>query len=109
MVKSNFALTKYIDKDQVYGPIWNIIRNEFELTTQLYLALNNTTSLMEGDKIGKQSIQLRDHIVLPLLTLQQYAIGKVQNKSTESPLKETYEKLLTRTMFGVINAARNAV
>ena len=109
MVKSNFALTKYIDNDPAYSPIWNIIRNEFELTTQLYLALNNTTSLMEGDKIGKQSIQLRDRIVLPLLTLQQYALGKVQSESIESPLKETYEKLLTRTMFGVINAARNAV
>ena len=109
MVKSNFALTKYIDNDSTYSPIWNIIRNEFELTTQLYLALNNTTSLMEGDKIGKQSIQLRDRIVLPLLTLQQYALGKVQSESIESPLKETYEKLLTRTMFGVINAARNAV
>jgi phosphoenolpyruvate carboxylase len=109
MVKSNFALTKYIDNDPTYSPIWNIIRNEFELTTQLYLALNNTTSLMEGDKTGKQSIQLRDRIVLPLLTLQQYALGKVQSESIESPLKETYEKLLTRTMFGVINAARNAV
>jgi len=109
MVKSNFALTKYIDNDSTYSPIWNIIRNEFELTTQLYLALNNTTSLMEGDKIGKQSIQLRDRIALPLLTLQQYALGKVQSESIESPLKETYEKLLTRTMFGVINAARNAV
>ncbi|MEY3874492.1 MAG: hypothetical protein RL363_1213 [Bacteroidota bacterium] len=64
---------------------------------------------MEGDKIGKQSIQLRDRIALPLLTLQQYALGKVQSESIESPLKETYEKLLTRTMFGVINAARNAV
>lgn len=88
MMKSNFALTKYIDNDPTYSPIWNIIRTEFELTSQLYLALNNTTSLMEGDKIGKQSIQLRDRIVLPLLTLQQYALGKVKDPNIEATLKD---------------------
>ena len=86
-----------------------MIQAEFTLTTKLYLALNSTSSLMEGDKIGKQSIQLRDRIVLPLLTIQQYALGKVQEPLIASSLKETYEKLLTRTMFGVINAARNSV
>lgn len=109
MVKSNFAITKYIDNDPTYSTIWNMIQAEFNLTTQLYLALNNSSSLMEGDKIGKQSIQLRDRIVLPLLTLQQYALDKVQIPNMESPLKQAYEKLLTRTMFGIINAARNSV
>ncbi len=109
MVKSNFAITKYIDSDPTYSPIWNTIQAEFTLTAQLYLALNNGKSLMEGDAIGKQSILLRDRIVLPLLTLQQYALGKVQEPMIETPLKESYEKLLTRTMFGIINAARNSV
>jgi phosphoenolpyruvate carboxylase len=86
-----------------------MIQAEFTLTTKLYLALNSTSSLMEGDKIGKQSIQLRDRIVLPLLTIQQYALGKVKDPNIEATLKETYEKLLTRTMFGIINAARNSV
>ena len=109
MVKSNFSITKYIDADTTYSPIWNIIKTEYTLTTQLYLALNNNSSLMEGDKVGKQSIQLRDRIVLPLLTIQQYALGKVQELTIEPTLKEAYEKLLTRTMFGIINAARNSV
>jgi phosphoenolpyruvate carboxylase len=109
MVKSNFAITKYIDNDPTYSPIWNIIQAEFNLTTQLYLELNNTSSLMEGDKVGKKSILLRDRIVLPLLTIQQYALGKVKDPNIEATLKETYEKLLTRTMFGIINAARNSV
>jgi phosphoenolpyruvate carboxylase len=109
MVKSNFSITKYIEEDPTYSSIWNMIQAEFTLTTKLYLALNSTSSLMEGDKIGKQSIQLRDRIVLPLLTIQQYALGKVQEPLIASSLKETYEKLLTRTMFGVINAARNSV
>jgi phosphoenolpyruvate carboxylase len=108
MVKSSFAITKYIDSDPTYSGIWNLIKEEFMLTTQLYLELSNASSLMEGDAVAKQSILLRDRIVLPLLTLQQYALGKVQQPLIETPLKESYEKLLTRTMFGVINAARNS-
>ena len=109
MVKSSFAITKYIDKDPTFSPIWNLIKEEFKLTTQLYLELSNSKSLMENEVVGKHSILLRDRIVLPLLTIQQYALGKVKDATIEPALKVSYEKLLTRTMFGVINAARNSV
>ncbi len=109
MVKSSFAITKYIDNDPEYRTIWNEIKEEFKLTTQLYLELSNTNSLMENDTVSKHSILLRDRIVLPLLTVQQYALCKVQDSSIDPELKEAYEKLLTRTMFGIINAARNSV
>ena len=109
MVKSSFAITKYIDRDPAFSEIWNNIREEFKLTTQLYLELSNTKSLMENDTVGKHSILLRDRIVLPLLTIQQYALCRVQDPNINSTLKASYEKLLTRTMFGVINAARNSV
>ncbi len=108
MVKSNFAITKYIDADPEYQSIWNSIKEEFQLTTQLYLELSGASSLMETDSVGKHSILLRDRIVLPLLTIQQYALSKVQNDLMEVETKASYEKLLTRTMFGIINAARNS-
>ncbi len=108
MVKSSFAITKYIDNDPEYSEIWNIIKEEFKLTTQLYLELSNTNSLMENDTVAKHSILLRDRIVLPLLTLQQYALCRVQEPNIDPTLKVSYEKLLTRTMFGIINAARNS-
>jgi phosphoenolpyruvate carboxylase len=108
MVKSSFAITKYIDNDAEYSDIWNIIKEEFKLTTQLYLELSNTKSLMENDTVAKHSILLRDRIVLPLLTVQQYALCRVQESSIDPQLKASYEKLLTRTMFGIINAARNS-
>ena len=109
MVKSSFAITKYIDKNPEYTEIWNLIKEEFKLTTQLYLELSNTKSLMENDTVAKYSILLRDRIVLPLLTIQQYALCRVQEPTINANLKASYEKLLTRTMFGVINAARNSV
>ena len=108
MVKSNFEITKYIEADPTFNPIWKMIKEEYDLTTQLYLELSNTKSLMENDTMGKHSIQLRDRIVLPLLTIQQYALCKIQDESIEVTLKKDYEKLLTRTMFGIINAARNS-
>ena len=108
MVKSNFAITKYIESDTEFNPIWQIIKEEFKLTTQLYLELNNAKSLMEADTVSKHSILLRDRIVLPLLTIQQYTLSKLQEPALETSRVEAYEKLLTRTMFGVINAARNS-
>jgi len=108
MVKSNFAITKYIEADTEFNPIWQTIKEEFKLTTQLYLELNNAKSLMEADTVSKHSILLRDRIVLPLLTIQQYTLSKVQKPLLEANLLAAYEKLLTRTMFGVINAARNS-
>ncbi len=108
MVKSNFAITKYIDQDPVYSPIWKNIKEEFQLTTQLYLELSNSKSLMEQDTLAKHSILLRDRIVLPLLTIQQYALCKIHEAETNATEKTDYEKLLTRTMFGIINASRNS-
>lgn len=108
MVKSNFAITKYVDKDPQFSEIWTTIKNEFLLTTQLYLELSGGKSLMENDTVGKHSILLRDRIVLPLLTIQQYALGKMQEEGLSEASKNAYEKLLTRTMFGIINAARNS-
>lgn len=108
MVKSNFAITKYVENDEKFNAFRQIIKDEFILTTQLYLELNKCNSLMEKDTLAKHSILLRDRIVLPLLTIQQYALCKVQESNIDPNLKEAYEKLVTRTMFGVINAARNS-
>lgn len=108
MVKSNFAITKYIENDAQFKAFRQIIKDEFTLTTQLYLELNKCNSLMEKDTLAKHSILLRDRIVLPSLTIQQYALGKLQDATIEPSLIEAYEKLVTRTMFGVINAARNS-
>ncbi len=108
MVKSNFAITKYIETDSEFSPLRNIIKEEFNLTTQLYLELTQSKSLMENDTLAKHSILFRDRIVFPLLTIQQYALCKLQELQIEESLKISYEKLLTRTMFGIINAARNS-
>ena len=68
--------------------------------------------LMEEEPAGKASIDVRESIVLPLLTIQQYALKKIQELQKETnPDKEqieVYEKLVMRSLFGNINASRNS-
>jgi len=49
---------------------------------------------------------------LPLLTIQQYALKKIQELEKEDPRDEaqieTYEKIVMRSLFGNINASRNS-
>jgi phosphoenolpyruvate carboxylase len=108
MLKSSFALTQYIKDDPTYGPIWELIKAEFDLTAILVLELSDSKELMQDDKTARASIQMRDKIVLPLLTIQQYALHQIHETAITPSMKEVYEKLITRSMFGIINAARNS-
>jgi len=112
MKKSFFELTRYMEKDKEFGEFWSLIFNEFLRAKRLVLKLANQTELMQNYPVGKASIEVRESIVLPLLTIQQYALKKVQEiNSQEKPNKnelEIYEKIITRSLFGNINASRNS-
>jgi phosphoenolpyruvate carboxylase len=108
MLKSFFPLTAYIKDDPQYGVVWEWVKREFDLTKELVLELADAKLLMEEDLPGRASIQMRDNIVLPLLTIQQYALDQLHRKNLDPAEKAVYEKMLTRTMFGIINAARNS-
>ena len=108
MLKSFFPLTTYIKDDPLYGAVWELIKKEYDLTKELVLELANNNQLMQDDKTGRASILLRDKIVLPLLTIQQYALHQLHKEKLNEEQKIIYEKLITRSMFGIINAARNS-
>ena len=50
--------------------------------------------------------------MLPLLTIQQYALLKIQElqkaDKPDNELLKVYEKMVTRSLFGNINASRNS-
>ena len=112
MTKSFFGLTEYMAKDEEFGPFWNLIFHEFNETRRLILKLTGYKELMQNNPVGKKSITIREDIVLPLLTIQQYALLKVQelqNDENASPeLQQVYERMVTRCLFGNINASRNS-
>ncbi len=112
LTKSFFDLTSYLSNDSEYGDFWNIIYDEFLLSKKMILQLTGYKSLMENEEAGKASIEIREAIVQPLITIQQYALMQIQehkkNNTLDSKLLKVYEKMVTRSLFGNINASRNS-
>ncbi|MDO4781967.1 MAG: phosphoenolpyruvate carboxylase [Capnocytophaga felis] len=108
LTKSNFKLTEYMRDDAEFGAFWTLIYEEFELTKKMLLKLTGYSELMENHQSGKASIEIREKMVLPLLTIQQYALQKIKNETTDAELISIYEKMVMRSMFGNINASRNS-
>ena len=110
--KSFFPLTKYMAEDEEFGEFWTLIYKEYKLTLALLLKITGYKALMENEPSGKASIDVRESIVLPLLTIQQYALRKLQalqkQKITDCEQIEVFEKIVTRTLYGIINASRNS-
>ncbi|WP_333877473.1 phosphoenolpyruvate carboxylase [Flavobacterium sp.] len=112
LAKCNFELTAYLKDDPEFGAFWQIIFEEYQETKRLLLKIAGHTELMQNYPDGKASIAMREQIVLPLLTIQQYALSQINAlKKEASPDKNVigvYEKLVTRSLFGNTNASRNS-
>ena len=80
MKKSFFDLTRYMEKDPEFGEFWTKIYQEYQRTKSLVLKLANQSELMQNYPVGKASIEVREEIVLPLLTIQQYALKMAELK-----------------------------
>ena len=91
---------------------WELIFNEYSLTKKLLLEVSDFKSLMENEAAGKASIKAREEIVQPLLTIQQYALMELQKlkkaKNPDQKQMEVMETMITRSLFGNINASRNS-
>ncbi|MGB3142971.1 MAG: phosphoenolpyruvate carboxylase [Maribacter sp.] len=103
--KCYFELTSYMKENKEYGPFWEILHAEYELSKSMLLKMSGMKILMEKEAISRESIKIRENIVLPLLVIQQYALQKI-GAGTE--FKEEYEKIVTRSLYGNINASRNS-
>ena len=108
MMKCFFPLTAYLADHPRYGKLWHMMYNEFQLTEAMLKKLTGNEFLMEDYPVEHSSIQMRERIVLPLVTIQQYALIKVREAKEQMPFKEKYEKLAMRCSFGIINAGRNS-
>ena len=111
MLKSFFPLTEFLSTHEQFGELWNMIYGEYELTFQYLSKLTGHNELMADYPVDQLSIQMRERIVQPLLTIQQYGLTRIremEEHQQQSPLKEVYEKLVMRCSFGIINAGRNS-
>ena len=111
LTKSFFELTAYMADDAEFGEFWKLIFEEYKTTKRLLLKLTGHKELMENFPVGKASIEIREKIVLPLLTIQQFALKQIQEiQSSEGNAENiaVYEKMVMRSLFGNINASRNS-
>ena len=107
MTKSNFDITAYMKDDEHFGDFWTMLYEEYEKTKSYLLKLSNSKVLMQNYPVERASILEREKIILPLLTIQHYAIREIEHKKLTEEQKEVYRKLIGRTIYGVVNAGRN--
>ncbi|MDF2157029.1 phosphoenolpyruvate carboxylase [Algoriphagus sp. CAU 1675] len=103
--KSFYPATGYLKENKDYGQFWELMVEEYERSIQKLKTVAAMDELMGDNPTSKTSIAIRERIVLPLITIQQFAIQSMLESGKTS---EILQKLILRSMFGIINAARNA-
>jgi phosphoenolpyruvate carboxylase len=108
LTKSNYPATAYLSKDKEFGDFWKIMFKEYELSVKMILEVSGLSGLMENNPLNRDSVNLRERIVLPLITIQQFALQMLREDGKHMEHEKEYRKLVLRCMFGIINAARNS-
>lgn len=109
LTKSFFPATTYLSKDKEFGAFWRKMNAEFKLSQAMILEVAGLSELMENNPLNRDSVKLRERIVLPLITIQQYALQQLRaGEPGDKQFEKDYQKLVVRCMFGIINAARNS-
>jgi phosphoenolpyruvate carboxylase len=109
LTKTFYEATTYLGSDPEFGDFWKKMYNEFLLSKTKTLEISGLSELMGNNPNNKQSVHLRERIVLPMIAIQQFALMNLRNMKDENKVFELrYRKLIIRSMFGIINAARNS-
>ncbi|KXK31841.1 MAG: Phosphoenolpyruvate carboxylase, type 1, partial [Bacteroidetes bacterium OLB12] len=109
LTKSYFKATAYLGTDAEFGEFWKKMFAEYELSIQKALEISGLSDLMGNNPNIRDSVRLRERIVLPLIAIQQFALMNIRNLNESNRMYEQrYRKLIIRCMFGIINAARNS-
>ncbi|MDX1911011.1 MAG: phosphoenolpyruvate carboxylase, partial [Saprospiraceae bacterium] len=108
LAKSNFDVTRYMAQDAHFSAFWRLLYDEYLRTEAVLKTVSGETKLLAENESSRQSIRLRENIVLPLIAIQQFALQKLHAETMDDALRERYRNLVLRAMFGIINAARNA-
>src|SRR5258708_30751557 len=109
LTKSFYQATMYLKDDEEFAGLWKMMYDEYLLSKEMVLSVSGFDKLMENNPMIRESVKLRERIVLPLIAIQQFALMSLRHpKGKDKEFEQTYRKLIIRCMFGIINAARNS-
>ncbi len=109
LTKTFYEATAYLSDDPEFGEFWKKMYAEFLLSSSQTLDVSGLSELMGNNPTIRQSVHLREQIVLPLIAIQQSSLMNLRNLNEHNKKHEQrYRKLIIRSMFGIINAARNS-
>ncbi len=109
LCKTFFPLTAYMRKDPKFGKFWRRLHDEAKLTQILLEKISGQNCLLENDGLNRESIKLREEIVLPLLVIQQFAMSQLRELGDQNPeLSAVYKQMILKSLAANTNASRNA-
>lgn len=109
--KTYYPLTQYLANDPDCGEFWQLMRDEAQRTTRLLCEVSGQSELLAGDPTLKESIQLREEMIRPVETIQQFALQHLRNRgaASDSEKREKLRKMVVKSLASSVNASRNAV
>ncbi|AYB31120.1 phosphoenolpyruvate carboxylase [Chryseolinea soli] len=109
LTKTYYPATAYLAKDKEFSEFWKKMHAEYKLSAQMILEVSGLPGLMDNTPMNRDSVKLRERIVLPMITIQQFALQQLRHlEAADKPFEKQYRSLVVRCMFGIINAARNS-
>ncbi|OGT48115.1 MAG: hypothetical protein A3F17_00975 [Gammaproteobacteria bacterium RIFCSPHIGHO2_12_FULL_41_15] len=112
LLKSNFQLTAYLAHHPIFGDFWHLLQQEAIRSTDLLKKISGQKALLECNPVIRDSIHIREHLVLPLLVIQQHALLQLQileKKNNKACVEyKTYYNLVLKSLAANINASRNS-
>ncbi len=106
LAKTRFSLTAFMADDPQFGEFWRLLESEARRTLDCFEAVSGHR--VPEDRISRESIRIREQMVLPVVVIQQYAMAKLRGDLDEDT-RATLKKLVLKTLAPTVNAGRNAV
>jgi len=106
LAKTRFSLTSFMANDPQFGEFWRLLESEARRTLDCFEAISGHR--VPEDRISRESIRIREQMVLPVVVIQQYAMAKLRGDLDEDT-RATLKKLVLKTLAPTVNAGRNAV
>jgi len=107
--KTYYPLTAFMGKDRKFGDFWHILSDEAERTRRSLVDISGQSDILASEPTIKESIRLREDIILPVQVIQQYALARLREAKLSEEDRSTCEKMVIKSLAASVNASRNAV